>query len=131
MNSLWVCGVSNTVKTGKVCECSGSENTCTDVEYCYGGVCNTNPAGIFIIFPIVIFLFQYLYILAYRLIWENSSTHAIQWFSAAKWALTTLDIKLSGNIRHIPPNGGDISDIAPVWGDIKKWTFFLFTFLFT
>jgi hypothetical protein len=32
--------VSNSVATGEDCDCSG--NICTDAEFCYDGVCNTD-----------------------------------------------------------------------------------------
>ena len=72
-NFLWACGVSNTIKTGEVCDCSG--NTCTDAEYCYGGVCNTNPVGIFIIFPIFfcsnICMFELILLVRADGLWQN------------------------------------------------------------
>ena len=40
----WACSVSYSVATGEACDCSG--NTCTDDQFCYEGVCNSNAKGI-------------------------------------------------------------------------------------
>ena len=70
---LWVCSVSTTMITGEACNCSG--NTCADNEFCYDGVCNTNP-GIFMFIPNVYFLFLLLCALSlfcqqYHGYWRN------------------------------------------------------------
>ena len=72
-NVFWVCSVSTTMVTGEACDCS--ENTCADNEFCYDGVCNTNP-GIFMFIPNVYFLFLLLCALSlfcqqYHGYWRN------------------------------------------------------------